>query len=193
MDSKIRASALEKIAAPNGVHQAVGGTAVPVKSLMPTPVRPVITHQVEPDGPTFGTPAQTNPVQQVARDWVKTQPVQAAGGQAVRTKAIGGLAAGGTAVPPGNPRQQAAEDAYIQRMNAAVKDAIPFVKRHEGFRPKAYRIRLGTDKKTGLPIYDKWTIGYGQTERNGKPIAEGDTITEQEAAKFLEQRIDILL
>ena len=76
---------------------------------------------------------------------------------------------------------------YITRANAAVKDVIPFIKKHEKFVPKAYRKQLGV--KVGKPVWDKWTLGYGQTTINGRDVREGDTITEPEAAKFVAQRV----
>ena len=76
---------------------------------------------------------------------------------------------------------------YTTRANAAVKDVIPFIKKHEKFVPKAYRKQLGV--KDGKPVWDKWTLGYGQTTINGRDVREGDTITEPEAAKFVTQRV----
>jgi len=46
----------------------------------------------------------------------------------------------------------------------------PFIKNQEGFRSKAYRDEGG-----------KWTIGYGSTHINGKPITPGMTISKEEA------------
>lgn len=68
-------------------------------------------------------------------------------------------------------------DAYVKRVNAAIADAVPFIKEHEGFRGTAYRDAVG-----------KWTIGYGQTEIDGRPVKEGDTITEKDASAFVERR-----
>jgi len=52
------------------------------------------------------------------------------------------------------------------------------VKEHEGFRDKAYRDSVG-----------KWTIGYGQTEIDGRPVREDDTIDEAAAAAFVAERM----
>lgn len=50
---------------------------------------------------------------------------------------------------------------------------INFIKSFEKCRLKAY-----------LPTpNDKWTIGWGQTTFNGKPVVEGQTITQAEADK----------
>ena len=68
-------------------------------------------------------------------------------------------------------------EAYVNRINAAVTDAIPFIKEHEGFRERAYQDSVG-----------KWTVGYGQTEIDGRPVREGDTITEKDASAFVERR-----
>lgn len=61
---------------------------------------------------------------------------------------------------------------------SAVKLVIPFIKKHEAFREKAYFDPVG-----------KWTVGYGQTETNGRPVQAGDTIAEPDAAKFVERRV----
>jgi lysozyme len=71
-----------------------------------------------------------------------------------------------------------ADDAYVRKVNAAVDDAIPFVKEHEGFRGKAYKDQVGV-----------WTVGYGQTEIDGRPVREGDTISEKNASVFLVNRM----
>ncbi len=63
-------------------------------------------------------------------------------------------------------------------MAALNSDALTHVKRWEGFREEAYP---DPGSINGLPV----TIGYGQTRRNGKPIKLGDTITEEEASKWL--------
>lgn len=68
-------------------------------------------------------------------------------------------------------------DAYVKRVNAAIADAVPFIKEHEGFRGTAYRDAVG-----------KWTVGYRQTEIDGRPVREGDTITEKDASAFVERR-----
>ncbi|MEB3353327.1 MAG: D-Ala-D-Ala carboxypeptidase family metallohydrolase [Cyanobacteriota bacterium] len=52
--------------------------------------------------------------------------------------------------------------------------AVPFVAEYEGFRSTAY-----------LCPADVWTVGYGTTNRGGRPVEEGDTITEPEAARLL--------
>ena len=70
------------------------------------------------------------------------------------------------------------EDAYVRRVKAAVDDAVPFIKEREGFRNKAYKDAVGV-----------WTIGYGQTELNGRAVREGDLITEEDASRFVETRV----
>ena len=77
----------------------------------------------------------------------------------------------------GRPKDESDLDAYVNRINAAVTDAIPFIKEHEGFRERAYQDSVG-----------KWTVGYGQTEIDGRPVREGDTITEKDASAFVERR-----
>jgi len=86
----------------------------------------------------------------------------------------GGEAEGQAAAKGG----ESGEDDYIRRVNAAVNDAVPFVKEHEGFREKAYKDHVGV-----------WTVGYGQTEIDGRPVREGDTISEKNASVFLVNRM----
>jgi len=52
--------------------------------------------------------------------------------------------------------------------------AIPFIKRWEGFRDTAYLCPAG-----------KWTIGYGNTVSNGKPVKKGDKLTKEDADKLV--------
>lgn len=60
-------------------------------------------------------------------------------------------------------------------------DFLAFSKQWEGFRANAYP---DPGSRDGTP----WTIGYGQTVINGKPVKKGDTITEERAAELLRQR-----
>lgn len=62
-------------------------------------------------------------------------------------------------------------------------ETLAHVKRWEGFRKDAYP---DPGSANGLPV----TIGYGQTRRNGKPIKLGETITETEAARWLEAELE---
>jgi len=75
----------------------------------------------------------------------------------------------------GNP-PAADRPAYMAQR--AIADVIPFIKEHEGFRAKAYKCSAG-----------HWTVGYGQTEINGRAVKPGDTIDEPTAAKWLERRV----
>lgn len=55
-----------------------------------------------------------------------------------------------------------------------------FIQKEEGFSPTAYQDQAGV-----------WTIGYGTTKINGRPVQPNDTITEEEASKIaLEQSIN---
>jgi GH24 family phage-related lysozyme (muramidase) len=56
----------------------------------------------------------------------------------------------------------------------ASSKCIALIKRFEGFRDKAYQDSVGI-----------WTIGYGTTKVNGRPVAQGDTCTKQEAETYL--------
>lgn len=54
------------------------------------------------------------------------------------------------------------------------KQTLDLIKKWEGFRDKAY-----------LCPARKWTIGYGFTTVNGKPVKQGDTMTREVADKLL--------
>lgn len=77
-----------------------------------------------------------------------------------------------------------APEAVYRRVEDAIALAVPFVKRHEGFRAKAYRDAVG-----------KWTVGYGQTEIRDpatgrmRPVKAGDTVGEADAAAFVASRV----
>ena len=80
---------------------------------------------------------------------------------------------------PGNgPTNGDVKGGETAKFEAAIAEAIPFIKEHEGFREKAYRDTVG-----------KWTIGYGQTEVDGRPVREGDVIDEAAASRFVERRV----
>lgn len=53
-------------------------------------------------------------------------------------------------------------------------NGLEFVKGNEGYRAQAYLDGGGV-----------WTIGYGTTRINGKPVEAGMTCTEQEATQWL--------
>ena len=80
------------------------------------------------------------------------------------------------------------DDELVARVHGAIADVTPFIKEYEKFMPNAYRNVIGRGKD-GKPIYDKWTIGYGQTDIGGRPVREGDTISEADAAKFVTDRL----
>lgn len=60
-----------------------------------------------------------------------------------------------------------------QKTSTAGKNII---KEFEGFRAIAYLCPAGV-----------WTVGYGSTRINGKPVGKGTKITTEEAEVFLEQ------
>jgi GH24 family phage-related lysozyme (muramidase) len=86
--------------------------------------------------------------------------------------------AGGYYDLDGTAADFAGGDADPDRFHHAINEVIPFIKKHEGFRENAYQDSVG-----------KWTIGYGQTEIDGRPVREGDVIDEATASKFVEQRV----
>lgn len=59
---------------------------------------------------------------------------------------------------------------------ASVSD---FIFEEEGFRSNAYQDQTGT-----------WTIGYGTTAINGRPVQPGDTISEQQARQIANSQIE---
>lgn len=61
-------------------------------------------------------------------------------------------------------------------MSLVSNKALELIKKYEGFRPEAY-----------LCPANKWTIGYGTTEINGKPVVAGMKITRSEAERLLKQ------
>ena len=61
-------------------------------------------------------------------------------------------------------------------------ETLSLVKQWEGFRPNAYP---DPGSRDGTP----WTIGYGQTRIGGRAVRKGDTITEAEAAAWLETEL----
>lgn len=60
----------------------------------------------------------------------------------------------------------------------AVKTALPLIKKYEGFRENAYLCPAGV-----------WTIGYGTTRMNGRPVKKGDKITQKVAEQLLLQSV----
>ena len=56
----------------------------------------------------------------------------------------------------------------------ASSNCVSLIKRFEGFRTKAYQDSVGI-----------WTIGYGTTKVDGRPVAQGDTCTKEQAEKYL--------
>lgn len=76
-------------------------------------------------------------------------------------------------------------DVYFERLLAAIGSATDFIKQHEGFKEEAYWDKFGK----------VWTVGYGQTQivdpttGEMRPVKEGDRVTEEDAAKFVDQRV----
>ncbi len=87
----------------------------------------------------------------------------------------------------GNPIQvgEAAQAQTIEsnKLKRAVdfnisNDAINIIKEYEGLRLTAYQDSVGI-----------WTIGYGTTTINGRPVVQGLTITREDAETFLTQHV----
>lgn len=62
-----------------------------------------------------------------------------------------------------------------------LQQAADLIASFEGFRDQAY-----PDPATGG---DPWTIGYGLTRLNGRPVAPGQTISQEEARSLLHQGV----
>lgn len=62
-------------------------------------------------------------------------------------------------------------------------ETIKMLKQWEGFRASAYP---DPGSRDGTP----WTIGYGQTRINNRPVRKGDTITEPEAYAWMKAELD---
>lgn len=61
---------------------------------------------------------------------------------------------------------------------APTTDAISLIRKWEGFRDKAYQDSAGV-----------WTIGYGFTNVDGKPVKEGDTMTREKADEMFATKV----
>lgn len=66
-------------------------------------------------------------------------------------------------------------------MTLVSPQTLAFIKKWEGCRLTAYH---GDADPDGL-----WTIGYGTTRLNGKPVHQGQTITQAQADEILKQQV----
>lgn len=82
----------------------------------------------------------------------------------------------GTQVPASVPAKSKQTPAPV----SAIDFVRPMIHDYEQFRPDAY-----LDEHS-----NKWTIGYGQTEIDGRPVREGDVITERDASAWTEKRLN---
>lgn len=57
---------------------------------------------------------------------------------------------------------------------------IDLIKKSEGFEPKAYLCPAGI-----------WTVGYGSTRIDGRPVKSTDTVTLEKAEKMLQEEVSI--
>lgn len=62
------------------------------------------------------------------------------------------------------------------------QELIDFIARCEGFREAAYR---------PLPT-DRWTVGYGCTYINGRPVGPDDCVSQERALKLLMKNLEEL-
>lgn len=56
---------------------------------------------------------------------------------------------------------------------------LEMIAQFEGFRERAYQDRVGV-----------WTVGYGETRLDGRPVRAGDTLMQPEASARLKLRVD---
>ncbi len=61
---------------------------------------------------------------------------------------------------------------------ANLSAAFDVIKEEEGLRTEAYQDQTG-----------KWTIGFGNTVINGRPVQQGDRITKSQAAKLMQDSV----
>ena len=71
------------------------------------------------------------------------------------------------------------EGSYATRCSSK---AIEYIKKQEGFRKDAYQDSKGI-----------WTIGYGQTKINGRPVRPGDRIEEPEASRKVNNYVETII
>lgn len=73
------------------------------------------------------------------------------------------------------PSQQNTQTNFFQQ---DLNPTLDVIKREEGFRTDAYQDSTG-----------KWTIGYGNTDINGRPVQRGDKISVAEGEKLLRDAV----
>src|SRR5690606_29826403 len=69
-------------------------------------------------------------------------------------------------------------DYYEQDYNENLDTAFEVLRREEGLRTEAYQDSTGT-----------WTIGFGNTQINGRPVRPGDRLTPQQAETLMQQSV----
>lgn len=84
------------------------------------------------------------------------------------------------------PSAPASAQSVDERIKAAIKAAIPFIKKHENFKPVAYYDKEGR----------KWTVGHGHTRirdaATGKmrDVREGDRMTDADSDALLRRIVN---
>lgn len=76
--------------------------------------------------------------------------------------------------PPGSTNYAEQE----LRSNQNLDSAFNLIKQEEGLRTEAYQDTTGT-----------WTIGFGNTQINGRPVQPGDRLTERQAEALMQQSV----
>lgn len=62
------------------------------------------------------------------------------------------------------------------------QNAVELNAHFEGFFPNAYLCPAGV-----------WTVGYGTTRINGRPVRRGDTMTQEEAMVYMSEELQVYL
>lgn len=82
---------------------------------------------------------------------------------------------GSPALQKGTQAGQAGRDYAAEELTGAAAEVI---KQEEGFRSQAYQDQTG-----------KWTIGFGTTTVNGRPVQPGDTLSREQAEAVMHEQI----
>jgi GH24 family phage-related lysozyme (muramidase) len=168
------------------VANKVSGLLQPLRSTPPAPAEPMAAPPVEPPSPSL-PPAR--PQLPAVTSSVRTDPLRTAGGVTPphRTASSSGdvsssspdaLTAASSA--PGRPSAPAPStpaasgtSAGTNASEAPYGDAVRLIARFEGFVDHAY-----PDPASGG---EPWTIGYGFTSLDGRPVRPGDALSRAEA------------
>ncbi len=150
------------------------GRRLPLPSIQPPQAQPQATYQPQPFRPATDAPAP--------QQAVMASPVGMPAAIAVPAAAPPVDVSPAHAAPPAPSPAAAPAPAPIAPIAPAASrkdhlDAFRLITEFEGFRDKAY-----PDPASGG---DPWTIGYGFTRVNGKPVVPGQAMSRAEADQLL--------